>query len=866
MHKHRGGGPSTGTHRATRDGTRRPARKIPRWPSATTYRDRLLALASLIKRLAIAGYGVGTTVSGEWVIAIVRILGGTLALAFTLGTALRGHSVQGISLVLGCEGVYIALSAALLVSTQLRPQPLPWRQVLAMVLDAGGISLTLHFGGAETAFLYPAYLWMIIGNGFRFGLGSIVVASVLSAAGFAAVIAATPFWRAQPRLTAGLLAALLLLPSYTSLLIARLQNARRQAESASRAKTLFLASVSHELRTPLHAIVGMGELLAATPLPAEQASMVSTIATSAETLLGLIENLLRTSSIEAGQVDVALASFDLSRLLAEVQGMVAAQARAKGLRLNGFITARTPLRLRGDARHLRQILLNLCGNAIKFTGEGSVTVAADGVPAPGGEAIRLRFEVADTGIGIAPEARERVFEVFTQADATVLDRYGGSGLGLAIVARLVRCMGGEVGIEGGPAVGSTFRVSVDVDPDTEEAMEDAPSPGVTVVASSPARAEALARRAGRLGIGAEIAPGAEALGDYPPRIVLLDAMDGDLAAAIERLPGKHAVIGISPREAGILPGRVLRERAATLVQENGAASEWRNALRIAAARLPAPGADTRAVDAAPAPMRVLVADDNGVNRMVMAKLLERAGHTAILAADGDEALQILMGEGVDVALLDVNMPVLNGIETAQSYGFTSLSAERRIPLIGVTADASPATSQRCLDAGMAACLVKPVRLGALLRALEQAVGGQEPAAAPAPCTAHDLPAAQPAPIDRQVLAELTTLGGRAFVEDVVRDFIADAERVIATLEDAAVAGDAARFRAEAHALCSSAVNVGAVALRALCEPWQHVAPSALVDAGSELMERLRREWQRTRAALCAAAMQARSRPPSGLQG
>ena len=680
---------------------------------------------------------------------------------------------------------------------------------------------------------------MTISNGFRFGLASIVAASALSTAGFIAVIAATPFWQAQPRLTAGLLAALLFLPCYASLLIARLQNARRQAESASRAKTLFLASVSHELRTPLHAIVGIGELLTTTPLSAEQASMVSTIGTSAETLLGLTETLLRTSSIEAGQVDVALAPFDLSRLLAEVQGMVAAQARAKGLRLNGFITARTPLRWRGDARHLRQILLNLCGNAIKFTGEGSVTIAADSVPAPGGEAIRLRLEVADTGIGIAPETRERIFEVFTQADATVLDRYGGSGLGLAIVARLVRCMGGEVGIEGGPEAGSTVWVSVDVHLDTEEMIEDAPSPGVTVVASNPARAEALARRAGRAGVGAEIAPRVETLGDDPPRIVLVDASDSDLAAAIERVPGKHAVIGVWPRDPGTLPGRILRGRIATLIQENGSASEWRNALRIAAARLPAPSVSTRAVDAAPAPLRVLVADDNRVNRMVMAKLLDHAGHIAILASDGDEALEVLAGESVDVALLDVNMPVLNGIETAQSYGFIPLSTERRIPLIGVTADPSPATSQRCLDAGMAACLVKPVRLEALLRALEQSVSGQGPAAAPAPC------AAQPAPVDQQVLAELTALGGRAFVEDVLHGFVADAERIIATLERAAIAGDAIRFRAEAHALCSSAADVGAVAIRALCEPWQHISPSTLEDAGSTLVKRLHHEWRRT---------------------
>jgi two-component system sensor histidine kinase RpfC len=802
-------------------------------------------------------------VGGEKGMAINRLVAGLLVVPIVLYAG-PNHTVPVLP-SLALVAAYIACGAVIYLDVVGRIASSPSRRALALALDMVGISWELHAGGGSSAILYPAYLWTILGNGFRFGNKNLFAASLLSIIGFSAVIATTPFWTTLPSLACGLMAGLVVLPGYVSVLIGRLQNARLAAEGANRAKTMFLASVSHELRTPLNAIVGMSELLSTTLLNAEQAEMVSTIGTAGEVQLGLVENLLGFSQIETGRIDVVPTAFDLGHLLAEVESLVSAQASAKGLAVSTYVTARTPLRLRGDARHLRQILLNLCGNAIKFTDKGSVTIAADG----GGEKagpVRLRLEVADTGIGIAHEAQARLFEPFTQADETIIDRYGGTGLGLAIVDRLIQRLGGKVGIESEPGQGSTFWLEVEVARDDIVATTK-PTDRVVVVSSDLTRAEALAACAARLGVETSTASELDALAGTRPCLVLLDVSNATMPVSASGL----ALVAVrSTLEAG-LPSREVRERFVTTVQYPGAEADLSNALRIAAAHLPTqdpiarpPGLAMSAANRKP--LRVLVADDNRVNQTVTTKILERAGHSVILADNGEQALLILSSDGADAALMDVNMPGLNGIEAAQIYQLTPFDStgQRRIPLIGLTADASPETAQRCLDAGMVACLVKPVKLDDLLRAVEDA--GIAASGTPSDDAALDQPpmvtaiaahprfrSVQAAPVDAQALAELAALGGNAFVVQVIDEFIADTEGIVANLEEAAAERDVHRFRAESHALCSSAANLGVTALRTLCYPWQHIPLSELVDAGPELVEQLRHEWQRTRAGLVQAA-------------
>lgn len=794
---------------------------------------------------------------GEHAMAINRFVAGALVVPLVLFGA--PYRALPFSLTLLPLAAYLIGAAAILIHVRMRPEATLPRRGLALAMDAAGVSFELHLGSGSSAILYPAYLWVIFGNGFRFGNRYLFAASAACIAGFSFVIATTPFWQALPGLSTGLIASQIVLPGYASVLIGRVQAARRRAEEASRVKTLFLASISHELRTPLNAIIGLGELLAKTTLGAEQANMLSTISVAAETQLGLIEDLLHFTRLDAGQVQISDAPFDLGRLLADVQGMMAPQARSKGILLNTFVTARTPLWLRGDARHLRQVLLNLCSNAIKFTESGSVTISADGPPSAS-DAVRLRLEVADTGIGIAPEAQPRVFQLFTQADGTVMNRYGGTGMGLAVVDRLARRMGGKVGVESDPGQGSTFWITLDLAPGGEgEAAARWPE-RVAAVSNNSMRVQALAARAARLGARVETASGLDALQVAAPCVILFDersAWPGHPAA----WPPGCPIVAVRGEAQDGLPRRALRERFVSAVAEFGPEDELRNALRIAAFHLPAPGeaelSPAPASSPASLPLRVLVADDNRVNQLVMTKMLESAGHRVVVAGDGEAALDILMGDEVDLALLDVNMPVLSGIEAAQMYQFAPLTG-RRIPLIGVTADASPETTRLCLDAGMAACLVKPVRAAELLGAIDETGAGRPPPLPQGVTAIAEHPgfrAAQPPPVDAQMLADLAALGGAGFVARVVREFVEEAEGTIASLERAATARDIDRFRADAHALCSSGSNVGATALRAVCDPWQHMRPSDLAGAGPELVARLRQEWQRTRDALDRATQQ-----------
>ena len=359
--------------------------------------------------------------------------------------------------------VYDLLSLALFLHILYQPGVSVTRRLLAIVLDLGSSPTASPQVASLMAALYPIYLWVILGNGFRFGVRYLFAGSFVAVVGFGTAIAFSDFWRTHLALSAGLLAGLIVLPLYVSRLIAKLSEAQRQAEAASRAKSLFIASVSHELRTPLNAIIGLGNLLGKSDLDPKQGNMARTITTSGQSLLGLINSILDFSRVEFGVSRVAVAEFDVYASLDNVRRMLAVQLGEKKLRLSLHITPRTPRYLKGDLHALEGPLVNLVGNAVKFTSDGFVTIAADAIEGVGGK-YRSGFEVSDTGIGISPEAQTRIFESFTQADETIVDRFGGTGLGLATSKQLVERAGGAIGVVSRPGVGSTFWFEIGLHP------------------------------------------------------------------------------------------------------------------------------------------------------------------------------------------------------------------------------------------------------------------------------------------------------------------------------------------------------------------------------------------------------------------
>ena len=776
----------------------------------------------------------------------------------TVGTAIRSAALPLLLLWSAC-----ALAVFLHIRARRRPSTL--RRAFALVLDTSVLSAFLHLGGAHAAPFFPVYLWIALGNGFRFGQSWLVAGMTAFVAGFGATAMTTPFWQQLPHLTTGLLVGPVILALYASTLIRKLSQARLTAEQASEAKTRFLAGVSHELRTPLNAILGMGGLLRGTRLDREQHEMAQTIEVAARGLLGQINGLLDIARIESGATVMRSERVDLPALLAEVRGLLLAQAREKGLLLRLHITPRTPVQVLGDASALRDILLNLGGNAVKFTATGSVTITADAEPASGG-GLRLRFEVADTGIGISEAAQSRIFERFTQADETIAGRFGGTGLGLALCKGLAGLLGGEIGVRSRPGQGSCFHLLLPTGGVVRSLVPPMP-PQVLLLTPDPGAAADVDAQLTALGITVvqrQVSVAAyAALWGAPaaaPSMLLACLPSGaapateDIAAALRGTgpASEIPLIAIGTTAEPGPPDPAVQRRVIAILPAAYAAADLTTPLALAAALLPRPATAARIAPASHS-SRILVADDNRVNRLVVQKILEREGHTVALVGDGEAALDALEAETFDLVLMDLNMPGTDGITATKLYRFNAIGRPH-VPILGLTADATPEAAQRCREAGMDGCLVKPIEpadLAAAVAAYAARPTGQVRPAPPGvtPIEAHPRfrPAAPPA-LDPAVTADLVALGGRSFVLDLTRDFVSEATDLLRTLETAATEGDAARFRSAAHALRSSAANIGARGLFALSKAAEAMPANDVARAGGRQVALLAEELERVRVA------------------
>ncbi|WAC29084.1 sensor histidine kinase [Ancylobacter sp. SL191] len=757
--------------------------------------------------------------------------------------------------------LYIVLALGVLGHILIRPAISRARRVFALLLDCGFLGWQLHLGGEVAALFYPIYLWVIFGNGFRFGVAALLTAIPVAVLSFATVMWTTPFWRDQWHLSLGLLVGLVILPAYAGTLIRKLSTATKVAEEASQAKSLFLASVSHELRTPLTAIVGMTGLLRGTPLARDQREMVDTVDVATRSLRTLIDGLLDLSRIEAGRMPVPHAAFDLVALLVDARRLVEGQARERGLSFNLHVTPRTPLDLVGSRQHLHEVLLNLAGNAVKFTEKGGVTIAVDTEPRENGR-LTLIIEVSDTGIGIARADQERIFEDFTQADASILNRFGGTGLGLAITRRLVALMGGIISVDSEPGVGSTFRLEVPIDGailDAAHATRDAPP--VLVCRDT-----------------APLAPLLDTLSelDLPPVIADLRLgparMFSPQAAGAVRLlyepdtrnlalPAPPAnsppPVLVRPASEPGLPPLELRRLYASVLDVGAPVHEVQRALRLA--RRLGVAASLEAEPAPPVPRlacQLLLVDDNRVNQRVFQRILEGAGHKVRVAETGEQALDLLSddADAFDLVLMDFNMPDMDGLEASKLYRMMS-TGDNRLPIVGLTADATALGDSRWRDAGMDDCLIKPVEPGVLLAMIDRRARAGD---APAPLRENggslaylDSPLR---PLDDEAIESLCRLGGPHFAAELMEDYLEDAQAIIGRLTATARRGDVIGFRNEAHALQSSSANVGALALSALCQPWRDLRGDELRARADDLDRLAQHQLARTRVAMRACSV------------
>jgi two-component system, sensor histidine kinase RpfC len=684
--------------------------------------------------------------------ATLRVLIGGIVLAYLAWSILSDGEVQRDEAeVLAVAVGFFVFGVAMAFHIRAVPDGPPARRFLGMIADNAVTTFCLVQMGERGAFVLFVYLFITFGNGFRFGRVYLRACQLMGIAGFVLVLLLSPFWSQHPAIGISFLISLVVLPFYVGSLAERIKKERKRADEANHAKGRFLATISHEMRTPLNGVIAMADILRETDLNESQREIVNTLGTSAHLLLAQIEDVLDMAKIEAGRVHIERRPFDLGKLLTSTFKVVLPQARYKDLAVNTEISPQAMRWFSGDSHHLRQVVLNLLANAIKFTERGEVTLRAIVLSASPTEA-RVRIEVKDTGIGI-PEAKQaEIFEPFTQADDSITRIYGGTGLGTAIARQLVALMGGQIGVISRVGVGSTFWFEVPL-PYSEPTGID---------------------------LTAEIADTA-------------------------RLSATAAAI------AGQQHGKVTKLRGA----------------------------------------RILVAEDNATNQRVTQLILESGGHRPTIVDDGEAALDALEHGSFDLALFDLSMPVVSGLEALKLYQYTTPSP---IPVLILSANVTTEIIGECQRAGCAEFIPKPIRATILLDAIERHLAERADAIVPvAPPRVDDRPALtviDTPVVEYAVLDDLGRLSpDTTFVERLVRGFRSDAERLVKAIGDALASRRYQDAKDAAHALKGGAGSVGATQLVQFAIRLEKATHDMLRVKAATLIEELAAASAATNAAL-----------------
>lgn len=802
--------------------------------------------------------------------ALVRLAVGSVFFFYLLPKALQEQSgFDGINhQFLAVMVSFLVVSLGIFVSILVRTDVSVVRRVLGAFLDSAAVTYFMSETDVYGIPLFLVYVWTTLGNGFRYGPAYLLSSLAFNVIGFSVVLLISPFWAKYLEAGIGMMIGMTALSLYVLSLVKRMFDALNYAEAANRAKRRFISVVSHEMRTPLNAIIGMSDLLRESNLNREQADMVQTMSASSRILLGLVEDVLDFSKIESGKLNIEHTDFDVHALINSTCRIIQPQAEGKGLELQVSIMPEVPPALRGDPHHLRQVLINLAGNAVKFTEQGSVTVHVS-LLEESDETVKLKFSVRDTGIGISQEAQNRIFESFVQADQSTTRRFGGTGLGTTIAKQLVELMGGRMGLESAVGLGSTFWF--------ELGLQKQP--------------------------GATGEPAAGELRDV--RIILVGFPSAEQQSLLEMLQGWHArpITAGSPEEAlARAKGDPAGGWHSMLVYSASAAAGRHVADQLQSVRVPLvlcadsrfwKDAEPRAgngftaaltlpiqkrmlfnvlhsVSAVEEPTgtssvvqlrdyfkhrshaqqyRIVVADDSMTNRQVIGKILERGGHTVTLLEDGEDALDALESAQFDLVILDRNMPGMGGIETLRAIRLMNLG-QGKLPVVILSADVTSETREDCMSAGADAFLPKPVEAVRLLDAVAELCSGNQVKSGSGRMDSAPRLAASADSLNVETLQLLEGLGSQdGFLERLVSVFLSDNEQLLDGMEKSLGNRDIAEFRKILHAMKGSAASIGAERLAQSCSDINARSDAEMRLQSRSLVDSIRHEFDAARAEL-----------------
>ena len=753
------------------------------------------------------------------------------------------------------------LALTILIAIIINPKVSISRRVFGIFLDLVPLSLLMLIAANEAVYLFVFYLWVILGNGFRFGINYLYISMIVGFIGFSAVIYWSDYWQTQMPIAISLLLVITLIPLYSIFLIKKLYAAISMAEKASQAKSRFLANMSHELRTPLNGVLGLGALLRETKLEPEQRNLVNTMQSSAKILLGLIEKVLDISKIEAGKIVITKEPFDLHAIINSVIATQKITAKTKQLSITSKIDSDVPFLLKGDQQYLRQVLVNLIGNAIKFTDHGSVNLRIYKISESEHSTV-LRFDINDTGIGIEKDLLGSVFDDFTQVGIATKRHIGGSGLGTTISKELVELMGGKIGVESDLGHGSIFwfELPFTTIPTTLLEMSDThllllatEDTQCTIqtflntwnlsadFVKSPTHALTMLKEKQSQNLGYKIL--------MVDRLSLLEMTPEEFVdlLASEELLNNLSLVLLNPEKNDLVNGNTDQRIASVITDLNDKRALF-NAIHRAQYL---DSNDTKVVSFSQfyenqigaKPLNILIAEDNKVNQQVLSGILTHAGHSVIIVDDGEQALDVLSKrlEQIDLLIIDKNMPKCSGDEVIQTLRF--MDSSNSLPIILLTADATPEARELGISLGVNEFLTKPIdsydlltKIAVISKTIDKKMDKRVTDSTVLLNTQDNKPRRQNITgirsqwCNESVLQELFLLDSDiGFMERLIAGFTNDGDMHIKNIREAVI-DDYLQFRESLHALKGAASELGADKLVKICLRGETYKP---YDIGTE---------------------------------